>query len=119
MFKCDNCGKQTKEGEKSNKVIVPRVKEYSHFKLEYDYKTRKKYREWFTTEGYEASAEYNFCDECFEGHEEGVLDGDESRIGKANQDVKRRGSQVERRSKNTKDRYKRVQRDGLRSELRG
>ena len=63
MFKCDNCGKQTKAGDKQHTLNKTRTKEYEQYRLIYDSKTRSRKKEYYTTTGYEADGEtpqFNF-----------------------------------------------------------
>ena len=78
MFNCDNCGKTTENGERQNKVYNYRDKSYENFRVIFDEKTKKKRREYFTTQGKEITEEFDFCNDCY-----GELDGNESRIRKA------------------------------------
>ena len=57
MFICDNCGKQSEKGERENKIITQRPKEYKNVKYVYDEKTKKKKKEYFYTEGFESETE--------------------------------------------------------------
>lgn len=74
MFRCDNCGKQTESGEKVNYVNITRHKEYEQYKLEFDPKTRRNKKEYYTTEGYEIARELRYCNDCFTKGE--IVDGD-------------------------------------------
>ncbi len=101
MFKCDNCGKITKPDEKANMVTVTLEKEYEHYTVIFDKKTRRKKKEFYTTTGYEPVTEMQFCKDCYEEINHGEdFDGEDTQ-GKrrADQVIKRRGSSIERGSK--------------------
>ncbi len=57
MFKCDDCGKQTEVGEKSHKVMIPREKEYENIRIVFDKETKRKKKEKYYTNGFEAAGE--------------------------------------------------------------
>ena len=99
MFKCDNCGRQTKAGEKRHTVNILREKEYEHYTVTFDRQTKRKKKEFYNTTGFESAGEDHYCSDCY-GEQGEFLDGDNTQ-GKRHTDqvIKRRGSSIERRSK--------------------
>ena len=65
MYQCQNCGKTTESREKQNKVATYRDKEYSNFRFILNEKTKRKEKEYFTTQGQEIVSELNYCNECY------------------------------------------------------
>ena len=64
MFRCENCGRQTQAGERANKHFEYREKEYTNVRYVFDEKTRKKKKEYYTTNGQEIVKEYKICNHC-------------------------------------------------------
>ena len=73
MFRCENCGKLTKAGEKSYKVIVetrPKKYKVDFVKIIKKHRPgrgwrRKKIRIKKVTEGWEIVKEIRVCEECY------------------------------------------------------
>lgn len=68
MYKCNNCGAQSKPRNKVNKVYKYRPKKYKNIReIEEEVNGRiQKKKEVFYTEGFEIEQEMNFCEKCFE-----------------------------------------------------
>ena len=101
MFKCTRCDKQTEAGEKQNTVNIVRQKEYTHYKLVFDKKTRRKKKEFYNTTGYEPHKELHYCKECYEKTNQGeFVNGEDTQgKGRADQAAERGSTKVKRRSK--------------------
>lgn len=60
MYRCDKCYKNSKVGEKENKVVTQTRKRSYQYRI----KTRKGYRT-KTSEGYETVREIKICGDCY------------------------------------------------------